>query len=407
MRPGPFGVVDIGTTKTACVIARPDAAGALQVVGFGWHRGRGVRQGNVIDPAETEHAIRAAVGQAEDMAGLRLGAVAVNLSCGLPDSRTLNVKWNLGGRVITDADIQKLLGEGRAQGRAEGRDIIHALALGFNVDALEGVDDPRGLHCDHITAHLHLIDAATSAVRNLIATVARCDLDVAELVATPIASALAVLTEDERALGAIVIDMGGGTTSFCEIRHDHAILIGQVPVGGLHVTQDLAQGLSTTLGAAERLKTLNGHTEGCLDDAMELLTVPMMGEEDHHFQKVARSLVVSIIKPRIEETFELVRDRLDSLCASSAQRVVLTGGASQLMGVPHMASQILKRPVRAARPRWLPGLPDDADVPSFSAALGLLVWASGDGRTLPDLAASSGKPAGFINRLITFLRNRR
>jgi cell division protein FtsA len=203
--------------------------------------------------------------------------------------------------------------------------------------------------------------------------------------------------------------MGGGTTGigvFAEGQLMHAALI---PIGGVHVTSDIARLLSTTIAAAERLKTMYGTAHASPDDERELLTVPLVGEEDHQYSRIPRSMVVNIIRPRLEETFELVRDRLEGagLGKAAGTRVVLTGGASQLVGAREMAGRILDRPVRAGRPGNLRGLPDTATSPAFAATAGLLAWAAGEGRSLHDLDLGSAEPPrGLIRRIVNFLRER-
>jgi cell division protein FtsA len=211
-RTGPFGVLDIGTTKIACLIGRTESDGTLRVLGFGWQKGRGVRGGSIVDLDEAEKAIRSCVGQAEDMADTRLRGVTVNLTCGQPESRLFNVQWPVGGRAVEDHDIRRVVNEGRARAAADGREVIHALPLTFSVDETDHVADPRGLFCEELTARLHIIDAASTALRSLAACIARCDLDIGELVSAPMAAGFATLVADERELGATVIDMGGGTT---------------------------------------------------------------------------------------------------------------------------------------------------------------------------------------------------
>ena len=410
-RAGPFGVLDIGTSKVICLIGRCEADGALRVLGMGWQRGRGMRGGGITDLDEAERAIRGAVAQAEDMSDHRLRSVTVNLTCGAPESRLFNVQWPVGGRAVTEADVRRVVHEGRARALSEGRETIHTLPLTFSVDDTPGVADPRGHHCETLTARLHVIDATTMALRNLGATAARADLDIAELVSAPMAAGLSVLVEDERELGATVIDMGAGTTGLAVFCEGQLLHTAQLPVGGQHVTNDVARLLSTTVAAAERIKTLNGSAQGSPDDEREMLTVPMVGEDDHAHAKYPRSMVVSIIKPRLEETFELVRDRLDSagLGRAAGSRVVLTGGASQLVGAREMAGRILGRPVRLGRPdtRLLRGLPDAATGPGFAVSAGLLTWAAGEGRALSDLdLGARERPAGLLRRIAAFLRDR-
>jgi len=409
-RTGPFGVLDIGTTKIACLIGRTESDGRLRVLGFGWHRGRGVRAGGITDLEEAEKAIRACVGQAEDMADTRLRAVTVNLSCGQPESRLFNVQWPVSGRAIDEHDVRRVVLEGRARAQNEGRETIHALPLTFSVDDMQGVADPRGLHCATLTARLHVIDAAHTALRSLGACMARCDLDIAELVSAPMAAGLATLVADERELGATVIDMGGGTTGMAVFAEGQLLHTAQLPMGGVHVTNDLARVLSTPVAHAERLKTLYGNVHSSPDDEREMLPVPLIGEEDHQLAKVPRSMVVNIIRPRLEETFELVRDRLEEcgLVRAAGSRVVLTGGACQLAGVRELAAAILgkDKQVRLGRPLGLRGLPDSASGPAFATAAGLLAWTAGEGRVMHDIDFEAERPTGLLRRLAAFLKER-
>jgi len=377
LRAGPFGVLDVGSTKIACLIGRTDSDGALRALGSGLTRARGVRGGGITDLDEAERAIRAAVAMAEEMADYRLRTVTVNLSCGLPESRLFNVQWPVNGRQVSDADVRRVITEGRARAVTEGRETIHSLPVTFAVDETVGVSDPRGHHCDVLSARLHVVDALSMALRNLGAAVGRCDLEISEVVSAPFAAGLSCLVEDERELGATIIDMGGGTTSIAVFSEGQLLHTAQVPVGGQHVTRDIAGVLSTPIDHAERLKTLYGNVHACQEDEREILAVQLIGEEDHHFAKVPRSMVIGIIRPRLEETFEMVRDRLDSagLGRAAGGRVVLTGGASQLVGVRDLANRIL-------------------------------AWAAGEGRALHDIDLATERPGGILRRIVDFLRER-
>ena len=405
---GPFGVLDIGTSKIVCAIGRTESDGSNRILGFGWQRGRGVRGGGITDIEEAERAIRAAVGQAEHEADTRLRGVTVNLSCGQPESRLFNVQWPVGARAVTEADIRRVVLEGRARAATDGRDIIHALPLAFAADEAQGIADPRGLHCETLMARLHVVDAVRTALMTLSACLARCDLDVSELVSAPMAAGMATLVEDERQMGATVLDMGGGATGMAVFAEGQLLHTAQLPVGGGHVTSDIARVLSTPLSHAERLKTLYGSAQSSPDDEREMLPVPLVGEEEHQIAKVPRSMVVGIIKPRLEETFEMVKERLEGsgLSRAAGSRVVLTGGASQLSGTREMAARVLGRTVRLGRPPALRGLPDSASGPAFATAVGLLSWASGAGRTLHDIDLESESTDGAFRRFVHFLRRR-
>ena len=421
-RPGVFGVLDIGTSKVTCLIGRGEPDGSLRVMGCGWQRSRGVRLGGITDFKEAERAIRAAVGQAEEAADHHLRSVTVSLTCGAPESRLFDVRLALGGRIVADADIRRIVSEGRQRASSdrsasERRDVVHALPQRFAVDEVEGVEDPRGHHCDHLSARLHVIDAGAMALRNLTSVIGRCDLGITELVAAPFASGLSVLVDDERELGATVIDMGGGTTQIAVFAENQLLHTSQLPVGGLHVTRDIARGLSTPLDRAEWLKAVQGHAELTSEDDGHMLQVQQIGEGEHRFARIPRSRLVSVIRPRLEETFELVRERLDQAALSTpglgpglsnatGGRVVLTGGASQLEGVQRLAAHVLNRRVRLGAPTGLRGLPPDASGPGFATAAGLLAWAAGAGRTLHDIDFNEPRPAGLIRRLVEFLSKR-
>lgn len=407
-RGGTFGVLDIGSTKVVCVIARIEGDGQPRALGFGWQRARGVKAGSIVDLEEAERAIRAAVGQAEEMADTQLRGAIVNLSCGQPESRQLHIQWPIGGRAVTDADLRAILHEGHRRSAEDGRETVHAFPLGFTVDATPGVDDPRSMICETVAARLHLVDAAQAALRNLGACLMRCDLEVEELVSAPFAAGLATLVEDEKQLGSVVVDMGGGTTSLAAFGEGHLLHTAQLPVGGWNVTNDLARGLSTPLAHAERLKTLHGGVLGAPDDDREWLPVPLVGEDDDHIARVPRAMVVGIIQPRLEETFELVKDRLDAagLDRDIGRRVVLTGGGSQLVGVRELAARVLDRQVRLGRPHMVRGLPETASGPAFAAPLGLLAWAAGEGRPLLDLQPGADQPPGRFRRFVNWLRDR-
>jgi cell division protein FtsA len=407
-RAGPFGVLDVGSTKITCLIGRTESDGTLRVLGGGFTRSRGVRGGGITDLDEAERAIRAAVALAEEMADYRLRTVTVNLSCGQPESRLFNVQWPVGGRQVTEADVRRVISEARARSITEGRETIHSLPVSFAVDETVGVVDPRGHHCDQLSARLHVVDALSMALRNLGNAVQRCDLEISEVVCAPFASGLSCLVEDERELGATLVDMGGGTTSLAVFGEGELLHTAQVPVGGQHVTRDIAGVLSTPIDNAERLKTLYGNAHGSPDDEREILPVQLIGEEDHQFARIPRSMVVGIIKPRLEETFEMVRDRLDGagLGRAASGRVVLAGGASQLVGVRELAMRILNRPVRLGRPSALRGLPEAASGPAFATATGMLAWAAGEGRSLHDMDLETDRRAGLLRRLVDFLRER-
>jgi cell division protein FtsA len=253
-----------------------------------------------------------------------------------------------------------------------------------------------------------MVSASQASLRNLGACLLRCDLEVEELVSAPFAAGLATLVDDEKQLGATVIDMGGGTTSLAVFSEGHLVHTAQVGIGGGQVTNDIATVLATPLTHAERIKTLHGSVHGGADDDREFLPVPLLGEDEHAIARIPRSMVVSIIKPRLEETFELVRERLDAaaLGREGGTRVVLTGGASQLVGVREMAARILDRQVRIGRPLPVRGLAEAASGPAFANAIGLLLWGAGEGRPVLDIAPGPARAGGAFRRFVNWVKDR-
>jgi cell division protein FtsA len=288
------------------------------------------------------------------------------------------VEIDTGGREIGAAELRKILDLGKNRHPPADRELLHTLPMGFRVDDQRGIRDPRGLFGKTLGLDLNIVTAEASPVRSLSTCIAGGHLDVEAFVVTPYASALACLVNDEMALGTIVIDMGGGTTDIAAFQNGALVFADSVPIGGAHVTQDIAHGLSTPIVHAERIKIQYGGAVPQPGDDRAILDVPQIGAPDdgppNHMPK---SLLVGIIKPRIEETFELVRARLEKsgLAKAAARRVVLTGGASQLAGADQIAGSVLDRQIRLGRPRRLRGLAESATGPAFAVASGLVLYA--------------------------------
>jgi cell division protein FtsA len=305
--------------------------------------------------------------------------VVVNLSAGQPQSQLINVGATVSGKAIGDEELREVLRYGRRQYQPDGQTIVHAIPTGYSLDGNKGIKDPRGMFGERLTARIHMVSAATAQIRNLALCVERCHLELAGLVVSPYASGLACLVEDEMQLGAMCIDMGGGATSLSIFGDGNCLYADVVALGGAHVTNDIARGLSTPLASAERMKTLYGSALASSTDDREMIDVPQVGEESDHTtaNHIPRSLLTGIIQPRLEETFELVRDRLKASGIEDAagKRIVLTGGASQMTGARELAARMFDKNVRLARPFRLTGAADVAGGPAFSTCAGLLRYA--------------------------------
>jgi cell division protein FtsA len=376
----PLGVLDIGTTKMCCLIARQRPGGRLEVLGAGYQLAEGLRAGEIVDAEAVEASILAVVHEAEQAAGATLREVVLGVSAGRPRALRTAVGLELGGRAVTGADLAQALAHARAEARQDSAETLHALPVQITLDGGQPLRDPRGMIGRHLTLVVHLVQVAAAPLYNLVAAVERCHLEIAGVVAAPYAAGIASLSEDELMLGALVLDLGGGVTGVARFADGRLQDIHSVPLGGRHVTQDLAFGLSTGWPQAERLKTLYGSVLSRAGDAHQRLEVSGLGDpENPPLQIVSRARLTEIMRPRVEEIFQLVRTRLEaSALPLVGRRLVLTGGGSALEGVIELAEETFGMPARLGRPLPLDGRPEVAGLPGGTTAAGLLRWASQD-----------------------------
>ena len=345
---------------------------------------------------------------AEQMAGENVSEVTVCISGGVPDSKLISFDVSISGHEIGDADLKRALDPVwlHAQQSAD-RQVIHTLPVGYSIDGNRGVRDPRGMFGEKLGVNMHVMTAAASSMRNLESCIHRCHLEIESIVIAPYAAGMSCLVADEKELGAICIDMGGGTTTISVFFDGEVLFVDSLPVGGAHVTNDIARGLSAPVAYAERMKTLYGSANPTPSDDQEHFKIPLVGEEESGSNQVPRSMLVGIIRPRIEEIFELLRDRLDETGFNkiAGRRVVLTGGASQLTGVGELASAILDKQVRLGRPANITGLADSANGPAFSVCAGLIDFALSDRSEVAVPSTRSLEvPVGRFGRLGQWLR---
>ncbi|CAN5209672.1 cell division protein FtsA [soil metagenome] len=381
-------VLDVGSSKICCLIARlrPTVQGeslrgrthAVEVLGIGHQRSRGIKSGVVANLEAAEQAIRQAVDAAERMAKVTVESLIVNVSCGRLASETYAASIALDGEAIRDTDIGRVLAAGRRHSISQGRAVIHSLPIAYSLDGEGGVADPRGMFGQRLGVDMHVVTADEPPLGNLELCINRCHLSIAGMVASPYASGLAALADDEAELGCAVIDFGGGTTTIAVFSRGRFVHVDAIAVGGQHITTDIARGLSTPIEEAERLKTMYGSALPGVSDERDMLSVrPLADDPEGDPQaQVPRSALTRIIRPRVEEILELTRDRLNAsgFAGLVGRRMVLVGGASQLTGLGEAARRILARNVRLGRPLGIAGMPETARGPAFTAAVGLLVY---------------------------------
>lgn len=379
-----FAALDVGSTKVSCFIGiketgRSGAPMPVRVIGIGHQICHGLKNGSVVDMELAEQSIGAAVEAAERMADVTVKEVVVNLSMACLGSHASSGTVNIDGREVEENDVTRVLDQGLNALDCGERRIVHAVPTGYRIDGNLNIAHPKGMYGKELGVDVNLVTTAPGPLRNLQVCVERCHLDVTRFVASPFASGHACLVEDELDLGVTVIDMGGGTTSVAVFTGGMLQFTGVVPFGGNAVTKDIAIGLSTPIDHAERMKTLYGSAFGGPKDDRDMIRVPQVGEDDDaEGVTVPRSTLTRIIRPRLEEIFEHVRDLIDAnpRAQIAGRRAVLTGGASQMSGVKELASRILDRQVRIGQPTKLTGLADATRGPAFSTTAGLLTFAT-------------------------------
>ena len=386
-RSGVVGVLEVGTSKIVCMIARlkpRDSSNSLRrrthsvdVLGIGHTSAHGIKGGAVIDMERAEHAIRRAVDAAERMAGAQIASVVVSMAGGRLSSDHFAAEVDLPEPAVAEGDIRRVLDAASTFAIGEGRTILHALPVGYAIDGVSGIGEPRGMLGRRLGVDLHVITAEAAAVRNLLLCIERCHLGVEAMVAAPYAASLATLADDEAELGVTLIDFGAGTTTVAVVENGHCVHVDGVAIGGQHVTNDVARGLSTRLADAERLKSLHGGVTVVGADDREMLTVPPIADDHHDLPRaIPKSRLLKIIRPRVEEIIELVRDRLvaSGHATGAGRRIVLTGGAAQLTGHAELVGHVLGGQVRIGRPLGISRLPEAARGAPFAVATGLLVY---------------------------------
>lgn len=403
-----IAALDVGSHKIACFIGRVlDDEGAIEVLGVGYSAAKGMKAGVVVDLEAAEGAIRQTVQAAENMAadslkGYPLRDVIMNVPGTQAHSHGMSIDIQVAGQAVTDNDVRRALAKAQDQVLSADYELVHTIPVDFRLDGQDGIRDPRGMVGQNLNVGIHMVTAELGPLQNMASAIERSHLDIEAICVSSYAAGLASLVEDEMDLGCTVIDMGGGTTSFAVFQGGKMIFAGAVPLGGWHVTNDIARGLSCGTADAERIKTLYGSAMASHMDDHEMIDVPQLGDPDRHVPNhVPRSVLISIIQPRVEEILEMVRGKLDAsgLGPAIGKRVVLTGGASQLPGMRDLAQTVLNKQVRIGRPIRLSSLPDAVSSPAFASVAGLLAYVTSRAHEMPAEIMASVKGGSIWERM--------
>jgi len=389
--------IDIGTTKVCTLVARVEGERSMRILGVGIEPSQGIRKGTIVDLAAASTSIARSIEKAQRTSGLEITSALVSLAGAHVSSVNSRGVVGISGRVIDEVDVARALEAAQAVAIPHNRQIIHVIQRSFVIDGQDGIRTPIGMHGYRLEVEAHIITAAQSTVENLRQCVEAAGVQVSQFVLNPLASAEVVLSETERQMGAVVCDIGGGTTDLAiyidgDIWHTMVLA-----VGGNHITSDIAHGLRLSIQQAEDVKKQHGHAMTSEVGENEIITIRSFGQEGP--QQCNRRELAHIIEARVEEIFLLVlqeikRSGYDGLLPAG---MVLTGGSSLLPGMRTLASSVLGLPVRVARPENLIGLTDQLHSPAFSTSVGLLHWAMLMSETEPVQTRRRFSKGGFLN----------
>ncbi|HXU42286.1 MAG TPA: cell division protein FtsA [Burkholderiales bacterium] len=365
--------LDIGTAKVVCLVAELRADGALEVLGLGSHESKGLKKGVVVNIEATVAAIQRALEEAELMADCKITSAFVGIAGSHIRSFNSTGMVAIKEREVTALDVERALDTARAVNIPTDQQILHVLRQEFIIDGQEDVREPIGMSGVRLEVKVHIVTGAVAAAQNIIKCVRRCGLEVNDLILQPLASARAVLLEDEKDLGVCLLDVGGGTTDVAIFTHGAIRHTAVVPIAGDQITNDIAMALRTPTGDAENIKTRQGVALRQLADPNQMIEVPGIGERSP--RSMSRQTLAEVIEPRVEELYSLVQQVLresgfEELLSSG---VVLTGGSAVMHGMVELGEEIFHMPVRLGVPRYQGGLADVVRAPRYATAVGLLL----------------------------------
>ena len=406
-----IAALDIGSSKVSAMIVTRDPDGRLRVLGTGQRESRGVKRGYITDMEASEVAVRAAVEQAERMSGVTVDEVWASYGAGGLVSDLANVEVELGGHQIEQSDINELLAAGRGAIDRGGQVVLHAHPALYTIDGVEGVKSPIGLHADRLGVDIHVVAADPPPLRNIDFVIRSAHLGVRAIVASPVAAALACLTEEERELGVALVELGAEVTNVS--LHAGGMLVGlrSIPLGAKDITDDIACAFAVKRRDAERIKCYHGSAMTSPRDNHEMIDAAQVGAEDGaEPTRITRAQLMTVIRQRVEELTIEIDNALKSLGFTGpvGRQVVLTGGGAELKNIADYMQGVLGRAVRVGRPRTITGLPEAHSGPAFSALVGLASLAAsgtGDIRDLTLGTVKERRPAsGLVGRLISALK---
>ncbi|HVF37836.1 MAG TPA: cell division protein FtsA [Sphingomicrobium sp.] len=406
-----IAALDIGSSKISALIVTRDGDGRLRVLGTGQRESRGVKRGYVTDMEASEVAVREAVEIAERMSGVTVDDVWASFAAGGLVSDVANVEVELGGHQVEQSDISELLAAGKGALDRNGQVVLHAHPALYTIDGIHGVSHPVGLHAHRLGVDIHVVAADPAPLRNIDYVIRSAHLGVKAIVASPVAAALACLTQEERELGVALVELGGEVTNVS--LHAGGMLVGlrSIPLGAKDISDDIACAFGVQRREAERMKCRFGSAMTSPRDNHEMVEAnPIGADEGAEPLRITHAQLITVIRARTEAIVNAIEQALKELGFSGpiGRQVVLTGGGAELKNIADYMQGVLGRAVRVGRPKTITGLPEAHSGPAFSTLVGLAMLAgtgSGDIRDLALGSASERRPAtGMVGRLIAAMR---
>ncbi len=400
-----IAVLDIGTAKVGCYIAKLNNNGKINVLGIGHNISSGIKAGVITDVKALEHSIVQAVESAEKMADETIHKVYVSISPNITElSSIASGELSVAGHDITYKDEKKLLFQVLDRYAEEDIEVIHSFPIEYTLDNQSGIVNPIGMYGSKLSCSYNIIYAHSTNLINILNCIARCQLDVEYYVSASYASGLGCLTQDELEMGTLLLDIGGGCTSLSFFHKGSITMAESIPLGAVHITHDIAIGLSTDYLSAERLKNLYGGVILGANDIYEKIEVPIPGEI-MDINVTTRAHLIEIIRARMEEIFELLYKKMVSRYGANipSSRLVITGGGAQLNGVRELAAEMFGKNVRVGYPTALPGIAQSTSGPAFSTLVGMLLYASDVSNM--NVFDKNMKEAGFLYDIVRWLKD--
>ncbi|HEX9020802.1 MAG TPA: cell division protein FtsA [Nitrospirota bacterium] len=387
--------LDLGTTKVCAIVGEVKEGGQVDIIGIGISPSHGLKKGVVVNIDSTVESVKKAVHEAELMAGVEINSVYVGISGGHIKGINSRGVAAIKNREVGSADVARAIDGARAVNIPMDQQILHVLPQEFIIDDQDGIKDPHGMSGTRLDVKVHIITGAVAAIQNIVKSCSRAGLHVNDLVLQPLASSRAVLTAEEQELGVVVADIGGGTTDLAFFLEGSLWHTEVLPIGGNHLTNDIAIGLRTPASEAEKIKIKYGCALSSLVKHEETLDVPSVGGRPPRL--LSRQILCEIIEPRMEELFGMIQQRLKKTGFEDmfASGVVLTGGTALMEGVQDAAERYLGLPIRRGTPRNIGGLTDVVNSPVYATGVGLVLYGAENQQEAPR-SLRSGKSFGRL-----------